>query len=86
MQNYLNRIQNQKLSNKKEDTPDKNFKLNPKSKVDINKLLNRVKLKEKSKKKIISHYLELDWQLFLLQGFFYFFNISNYQMILKKYH
>jgi len=51
MQNYLNRIQNQKLSNKKEDTPDKNFKLNPKSKVDINKLLNRVKLNEKSKKK-----------------------------------
>ena len=26
MQNYLNRIQNQKLSNKKEDTPDKKFK------------------------------------------------------------
>jgi hypothetical protein len=73
MQNYLNRIQNQKLSNKKEDTPDKNFKLNPKSKVDINKLLNRVKLKEKSKKKDNLTLLGIGLAIVSITGLFLFF-------------
>ena len=73
MQNYLNRIQNQKLSNKKEDTPDKNFKLNPKSKVDINKLLNRVKLKEKSKKKDNLTLLGIGLAIISITGLFLFF-------------
>ena len=73
MQNYLNRIQNQKLSNKKEHTPDKNFKLNPKSKVDINKLLNRVKLKEKSKKKDNLILLGIGLAIVSITGLFLFF-------------
>ena len=73
MQNYLNRIQNQKLSNKKEDTPDKNFKLNPKSKVDINRLLNRVKLKEKSKKKDNLTLLGIGLAIVSITGLFLFF-------------
>jgi len=73
MQNYLNRIQNQKLSNKKEDTPDKNFKLNPKSKVDINKLLNRVKLQEKSKKKDNLTLLGIGLAIVSITGLFLFF-------------
>ena len=73
MQNYLNRIQNQKLSNKKEDTPDKNFKLNPKSKVDINKLLNRVKLNEKSKKKDNLTLLGIGLAIISITGLFLFF-------------
>ena len=73
MQNYLNRIQNQKLSNKKEDTPDKNFKLNPKSKVDINKLLNRVKLNEKSKKKDNLTLLGIGLAIVSITGLFLFF-------------
>ena len=73
MQNYLNRIQNQKLSNKKEDTPDINFKLNPKSKVDINKLLNRVKLKEKSKKKDNLILLGIGLAIVSITGLFLFF-------------
>jgi hypothetical protein len=73
MQNYLNRIHSQNLSKKKQDTPDKNLELNPKARVDINKLLNRVKLKEKSKKKENLILLGIGLVIVSITGLFLFY-------------